>query len=93
MTLTTKDFSTGYQGDKIIKSISLSLERSEWLGIIGANGSGKSTFLKGISRILDVYTGSAYFDGQDIHNSSTKEIAKKISVLPQHQRSNSHHFL
>ena len=88
MTLTTKDFSTGYQGNKIIKSISLSLERSEWLGIIGANGSGKSTFLKGISRILDVYTGSAYLYGQNIHNSSTKEIAKKISVLPQHQRSN-----
>ena len=88
MTLTTNDFSTGYQGNKIIKSISLSLERSEWLGIIGANGSGKSTFLKGISRILDVYTGSAYLYGQDIHNSSTKEIAKKISVLPQHQRSN-----
>jgi len=88
MTLTTKDFSTGYQGNKIIKSISLSLERSEWLGIIGANGSGKSTFLKGISRILDVYTGSAYLYGQNIHNSSTKEIAKKISVLPQLQRSN-----
>ena len=88
MTLTTKDFSTGYQGEKIIRSISLSLEKSEWLGIIGANGSGKSTFLKGISRILDVYTGSAYLYGQDIHNSSTKEIAKKISVLPQHQRAN-----
>ena len=88
MTLTTQDFSTGYQGNKIIKSINLSLVRSEWLGIIGANGSGKSTFLKGISRILDVYTGSAYLYGQNIHNSSTKEIAKKISVLPQHQRSN-----
>ena len=88
MTLTTKDFSTGYQGNKIVKSINLSLVRSEWLGIIGANGSGKSTFLKGISRILDVYTGSVYLYGQDIHNASTKEIAKKISVLPQHQRSN-----
>ena len=88
MTLITKDFSTGYQDNKIIKSISLSLERSEWLGIIGANGSGKSTFLKGISRILDVYSGSAYLYGQDIHHSSTKEIAKKISVLPQHQSLN-----
>ena len=88
MTLTTKDFSTGYQGHKIIKSINLSLVRSEWLGIIGANGSGKSTFLKGISRILDAYTGGAYLYGQNIHDASTKEIAKKISVLPQHQRSN-----
>ena len=88
MTLITKDFSTGYEENKIIKSISLSLEKSEWLGIVGANGSGKSTFLKGISRILDAHTGNAYLDGQDIHHSSTKEIAKKISVLPQHQRSN-----
>ena len=88
MTLSTKDFSTGYQGIEIIKSISLSLKRSEWLGIIGANGSGKSTFLKGISRILEVYSGIVYLDGQDIHHSSTKEIAKKISVLPQHQKSN-----
>ena len=88
MTLTTNDFSTGYQGNEIVKSISLSLKRSEWLGIIGANGSGKSTFLKGISRILDVYSGTAYLDGNDIHHSSTKEMAKKIAVLPQHQKSN-----
>ncbi len=88
MTLITKNFSTGYEENNIIKSISLSLEKSEWLGIVGANGSGKSTFLKGISRILDAYTGTAYLDGHDIHHASTKEIAKKISVLPQHQRSN-----
>ena len=88
MTLITKDFSTGYEENKIIKSISLSLEKSEWLGIVGANGSGKSTFLKGISRILDAYTGNAYLDGYDIHHASTKEIAKKISVLPQQNSSN-----
>ena len=88
MTLITKDFSTGYEENKIIKSISLSLEKSEWLGIVGANGSGKSTFLKGISRILDAYTGTAYLDGHDIHCASTKKIAKKLSVLPQQNSSN-----
>ena len=59
MTIVTKDFSTGYQENKIIKSISLTFEKSEWLGIVGANGSGKSTFLKGISRILDSFAGNA----------------------------------
>ena len=88
MTIITKDFSTGYDDNKIIKSISLSLEKSEWLGIIGPNGSGKSTFLKGISRILDAYNGTAYLDGYDIHNASSKEIAKKVSVLPQQNNSN-----
>ena len=88
MTIITNDFSTGYQDNKIIKSITLSLGKSEWLGIIGANGSGKSTFLKGISRILDAYSGNAYLDDYDIHLSSTKEIAKKVSVLPQQQGPN-----
>ena len=88
MTLITKDFSTGYEENKIIKSISLSLQKSEWLGIVGANGSGKSTFLKGICRILDAYTGTAYIDGADIHHAATKEIAKKVSVLPQQHKSN-----
>ena len=87
MTLITKDFSTGYEENKIIKSINLSLDSSEWLGIVGANGSGKSTFLKGISRILDAFTGTAYLNGHNIHHASTKEIAKNISVLPQQQKS------
>ena len=88
MNLRTKDFSTGYKDEKIIKYISLSLGNSEWLGIIGANGSGKSTFLKGISRILNAYSGGAYLNGQNIHLSSTKEIAKDVAVLPQQQKSN-----
>ena len=88
MNLRTKDFSTGYKDEKIIKYISLSLSNSEWLGIIGANGSGKSTFLKGISRILNAYSGGAYLNGQNIHLSSTKEIAKDMAVLPQQQKSN-----
>ena len=88
MNLTTENFSTGYQDQKIIKSINLSLGKSEWLGIIGANGSGKSTFLKGISRIIDAYSGNVYLYGHDIHLASSIEIAKKVSVLPQHQRSN-----
>jgi len=88
MPIVTKNFSTGYEGNEIIKSINFSLEKSEWIGIIGANGSGKSTFLKGISRILSAYSGNAYLNGHDIHLSSTKEIAKKISVLPQLHKTN-----
>ena len=85
MTLITKDFSTGYQNKEVIKSINLTLENVEWLGIIGANGSGKSTFLKGISRILEPSSGAAFLNGQNIHLSSTQSIAKEISVLPQLQ--------
>ena len=88
MSLITKDFSTGYQNKEIIKSINLSLNNVEWLGIIGANGSGKSTFLKGISRILKPSSGVVFLDDYNIHLSSTLRMAKKISFLPQLQTSN-----
>ena len=85
MSLITKDFSTGYQNKEIIKSINITLRNREWLGIIGANGSGKSTFLKGISRILKPSSGLAFINEYDIHLSSSNVIAKEISILPQLQ--------
>ena len=87
MALTTKDFSTGYLNKEVIKSINLTLENVEWLGIIGANGSGKSTFLKGISRILKPSSGAVFLNGHNIHLSSTQNMAKEISFLPQLQTS------
>ena len=85
MTLITKDFSTGYQNNEIIKSINITLRNKEWLGIIGPNGSGKSTFLKGISRILKPSSGLASINEYDIHLASSNAIAKEISILPQLQ--------
>ena len=90
MTLITKDFSTGYQNNEIIKSINITLRNKEWLGIIGPNGSGKSTFLKGISRILKPSSGLASINEYDIHLSSSNDIAKEISILPQLQNLDLH---
>tara|TARA_Y100000589_G_scaffold305990_1_gene320384 strand:+ start:141 stop:911 length:771 start_codon:yes stop_codon:yes gene_type:complete len=88
MTLITKNLSAGYDGKSFIESINFSMDKSEWVGIIGANGSGKSTLLKGISRIIEAYSGNVYLYGHDIHRTSSKEIAKKVSVLPQQQKAN-----
>ena len=51
--------------------------------IIGPNGCGKSTLLKAIGRILKPERGSVYLDGIDIYTLNTKEVAKKMSILPQ----------
>ena len=51
--------------------------------IIGPNGCGKSTLLKAIGRILKPERGSVYLDGLDIYTLNTKEVAKKMSILPQ----------
>ncbi len=51
--------------------------------IIGANGSGKSTILKTLARILAPTSGAVYLDGKKVHQESTKMIAKQLAILPQ----------
>src|SRR6185503_18598157 len=55
--LTTKDFSVGYGEHVLARDISLILRRGECLGIIGPNGSGKTTFLKTILGKLSALAG------------------------------------
>ena len=56
MTLLIKDFSTGYDNRVIVSNINFELKKSEWIGVIGANGSGKSTFLKGILQFNPIFS-------------------------------------
>src|SRR5437870_5172561 len=55
--LTIKDAAIGYPGKLLARDISLILRRGECLGIIGPNGSGKTTFLKTILGTTDKLAG------------------------------------
>ncbi|MGT2929160.1 ABC transporter ATP-binding protein [Streptococcus dentasini] len=72
-----------YDHQVIIDDLSLSLPEGEITTIIGANGCGKSTLLKALTRIQAIKQGQIYLDGQSIANLSTKEVAKKLALLPQ----------
>ncbi|WP_455920725.1 ABC transporter ATP-binding protein, partial [Priestia megaterium] len=50
---------------------------------IGSNGCGKSTILRSLARLLKPAEGSIYLNGKDIHRHSSKEVAKKLAILPQ----------
>jgi iron complex transport system ATP-binding protein len=69
-----------------INNISLSVKKGEWVGVIGSNGSGKSTLLNVISGIIKPDSGSIEFYGRSLASYSKKELAKKMSVLSQHQQ-------
>ncbi len=73
----------GYSNSLIIDELSVSIPKGEITTIIGPNGCGKSTLLKTISRILRAKNGSVILDGHDIHRLGTKEVAKKMAILPQ----------
>ena len=72
-----------YDKKAIIEDLSLSIPEGQVTTIIGANGCGKSTLLKALTRIKGIDQGAIFLDGDSIANLPTKEIAKKIALLPQ----------
>lgn len=72
----------GYNGKNVLQDISVSVEKSDFLGIAGPNGSGKTTFLKIISGILRPHTGSIFIDKKSPAEYSKSELAKVISYVP-----------
>jgi iron complex transport system ATP-binding protein len=51
--------------------------------IVGPNACGKSTLLRGLSRLLRPSAGHVILDGTDIQSYRTKEVARRIGLLPQ----------
>ncbi|PHV62041.1 ABC transporter ATP-binding protein [Cyanobacterium aponinum] len=85
MPLNSYNLSGGYDSRVIVHHLDLDLQQGEWLSLVGANGSGKSTFLKLLARILPPITGKVLLDGKEIHCLPPQTVAKRIAILPQQQ--------
>ena len=89
--LQVRNVSGGYDHKLIVKNVSFEVGKGEMLGILGPNGSGKSTLLKVISGILHMAAGEVLIEGKSLRSHSSKELAKKMAVLPQlHSHAFSH---
>ena len=67
----------------ILDRVSLTVERGDLVGILGPNGSGKTTFLKTLGGSLRPHGGTVTLDGRPIGDWSRREIARRIAVVPQ----------
>lgn len=81
--LTIEQLSVRYEQKEVVHNFSFDVKKGEVLSIIGPNGSGKSTILKAIARMLPYSAGSVTFDGENMRQLSSKEIAKKMCILSQ----------
>jgi iron complex transport system ATP-binding protein len=73
-----------YDGEKpFIQNMTFAVENSEFIGLLGANGSGKSTILKLASGILKTSEGRIKLWGIPIQSYKNKDRAKLLSYLPQ----------
>ena len=67
----------------LLRDISCSLQKGRLYGLIGHNGSGKSTFIRLLSGELAPSSGAVYLQGERVHALSPKARARRIAYLPQ----------
>lgn len=75
--------SGGYGDSRLINNVSLTVEKGEFLGILGPNGSGKTTLLRLLTGTLPAKEGSVCLAGKPLADYKPKELARIMAVLPQ----------
>jgi iron complex transport system ATP-binding protein len=75
--------SAGYDESTILSGLDFAVPHGTMTILVGANGCGKSTLLKTLARILKPTSGYVMLDGKDIHRSATRDVARKLGLLPQ----------
>ncbi|BAK81553.1 ABC transporter ATP-binding protein [Candidatus Arthromitus sp. SFB-rat-Yit] len=83
MGIKTQNLQINYDEKIIIPSLNLEIPENKVTILIGPNGCGKSTLLKSIMRIIPIKNGKIFLNDKDMKSLSQKEIANKISILPQ----------
>ncbi len=81
--LETKELSLSYGEALIIEDLNLKIPKGEITVFIGGNGCGKSTLLRSMARLLKPQQGSVLLEGGAIAKLPTKDVAKKLAILPQ----------
>lgn len=64
-----------------LKNVSLMLRPGEKIALVGANGAGKTTFVKLLTRLYDPTEGSICIDGIDLRDIDPKDLQKRIGVI------------
>ncbi|MDP3538580.1 MAG: ABC transporter ATP-binding protein [Azonexus sp.] len=73
-----------YGGIQAVRSITFHVNKGEMVALIGANGAGKSSTLKAISRVIDAVGGDVHFCGEKISRIAPHHIIRKgIALVPE----------
>ncbi|MHA3682969.1 ABC transporter ATP-binding protein [Leucobacter sp. HY1910] len=72
-----------YGGAPVLRELEYAVEPGVITAIVGANGCGKSTLLRTLARVLAPSSGQVLLDGDVLHRSPAKAVARVIGLLPQ----------
>ncbi|MBM3952236.1 MAG: ABC transporter ATP-binding protein [Rhodospirillales bacterium] len=70
-------------GRTILNSVSLTAAPGEFVGLVGPNGSGKTSLLRCVYRVHRPHAGTVKLDGQDVWTLSAREAARRVAVVLQ----------
>lgn len=73
----------GYRKHKVIEALGVQIPDDQITVIIGPNACGKSTLLKAMARLIKPTDGEVILDGKEIHTLPTKDVARRLGLLPQ----------
>ncbi|MCY4631480.1 MAG: ABC transporter ATP-binding protein [bacterium] len=82
--LEVNDLVSGYGSLEVLHGISLNVDEGEIVSVLGANGAGKTTFLRAVSGVLDTWSGSVRLAGNDLAGMSVeRRAAAGLGHLPE----------
>ncbi|SFE47518.1 iron complex transport system ATP-binding protein [Actinacidiphila alni] len=73
----------GYDKRIISEHLSVAIPDESFTVVVGPNACGKSTLLRSLSRLRKPSAGQVVLDGADINSYKTKEVARRVGLLPQ----------
>lgn len=74
-----------YDNENItLDDLNLNIEKGKFYTILGPNGSGKTTLIRILSKALNIENNQVLIEDIDINSIKTKNLAKKLSVVPQY---------
>lgn len=79
--LSAKNLSIGYEKKIVASQLNFNLEAGKLIALIGANGVGKSTLLRTISRISKPVAGEIFINEKVIGNFSKTELSQQLSIV------------
>ncbi|MBI1362885.1 MAG: ATP-binding cassette domain-containing protein [Proteobacteria bacterium] len=81
--LSVEGLSFSYDETPVLTDFSLQADAGEIVGLLGANGAGKTTALRLMAGILPPKSGKVLLAGLDVHNSRTRMAQKALGYLPE----------